>query len=341
VIVVFSLSFPHLEGLLGLARRDGVDIRPTLLRVLTDLYVQKSVHSPDEERHYTELALRLLDAVDIPVRRAVAARLAHHPDAPLAVLGRLARDVAEIAAIVRPHAWGSSPRQPLAREDGAGALAHYGVQGIAREQAPTDLGTPDSLARPDDLSDLFFAADAAERRLILFNIEFAPLAPIQPILGTSASELAGRLETAALTRNTGELMRIIENACEIDHSHAERIVSDRSGEPIVVAAKALAVPADVLQRILLFLNADVGHSVARVYELAALFDEITSTAARCMVAIWRGSHRANAKPIRYAPVHWNDESSGSREIASPQPRRMGPPLSADRRRLDRRRPPGG
>ena len=58
--------FPKLEGLDSLARRDGVDIRPTLVRVLTDLYVQKASHTSEEERHYTELVLRLLDSVDIP-----------------------------------------------------------------------------------------------------------------------------------------------------------------------------------------------------------------------------------------------------------------------------------
>ena len=40
-----SAIFPKLEGLDSLARRDGVDIRPTLVRVLTDLYVQKAAHS--------------------------------------------------------------------------------------------------------------------------------------------------------------------------------------------------------------------------------------------------------------------------------------------------------
>src|SRR3954451_21696872 len=35
---------PGFDGLMTLSRREGVDIRPTLLRVLTDLYVQTSVH---------------------------------------------------------------------------------------------------------------------------------------------------------------------------------------------------------------------------------------------------------------------------------------------------------
>ena len=42
---------PGLESLVDLACRDGVDIRPTLLRVLTDLYVQKHVHTSEEEHH--------------------------------------------------------------------------------------------------------------------------------------------------------------------------------------------------------------------------------------------------------------------------------------------------
>ncbi|MGB7076774.1 MAG: hypothetical protein WBD53_06260, partial [Xanthobacteraceae bacterium] len=61
-----SASLSHLINLSRVGLRGGVDMRPTLLRVLTDLYVQKLTHTVDEERHYTELALRLLDAVDVP-----------------------------------------------------------------------------------------------------------------------------------------------------------------------------------------------------------------------------------------------------------------------------------
>ena len=43
-----SPLFPGFDGLMTLSRREGVDIRPTLLRVLTDLYVQASAHSADE-----------------------------------------------------------------------------------------------------------------------------------------------------------------------------------------------------------------------------------------------------------------------------------------------------
>src|ERR1700745_2517731 len=65
--------FPGFDGLMTLSRREGVDIRPTLLRVLTDLYVQASAHSGDEERQFAELASRLIDQVDDAMREPPAA----------------------------------------------------------------------------------------------------------------------------------------------------------------------------------------------------------------------------------------------------------------------------
>ena len=98
-----SVNLSSLDNLTHLGLRGGVDMRPTLLRVLTDLYVQKLAHTPDEERHYTELALRLLDAVDVPTRTAVAARLSRHLSPPRRVIERLARDLPDVAAAVRAH----------------------------------------------------------------------------------------------------------------------------------------------------------------------------------------------------------------------------------------------
>ena len=79
-----------LDSLVDLACRDGVEIRPTLLRVVTDLYVQKSSHSPEEEAQYVELALGLIDAVDPLTRGTVTATLSAYPGAPEMVLRKLA-----------------------------------------------------------------------------------------------------------------------------------------------------------------------------------------------------------------------------------------------------------
>src|SRR6267142_3351055 len=83
------LLFPGFDGLMTLSRREGVDIRPTLLRVLTDLYVQTSAHSDDEERQFVELTSRLIDEVDDATRAVVRARLAIYPGTPAEVLKRL------------------------------------------------------------------------------------------------------------------------------------------------------------------------------------------------------------------------------------------------------------
>src|SRR6516225_3854865 len=87
--MIRSPLFPGFDGLLTLSRREGVDIRPTLLRVLTDLYVQASAHSSDEARHFIELTSRLIDEVDDATRAAVRARLAVYPGTPIEVLRKL------------------------------------------------------------------------------------------------------------------------------------------------------------------------------------------------------------------------------------------------------------
>src|SRR6266403_4053578 len=81
--------FPGFDGLMTLSRREGVDIRPTLLRVLTDLYVQTNAHSADEERQFVELTSRLIDQVDDATRAAVRARLAIYPATPAEIMDKL------------------------------------------------------------------------------------------------------------------------------------------------------------------------------------------------------------------------------------------------------------
>jgi Uncharacterised protein conserved in bacteria (DUF2336) len=267
-----SFLSPTLDGLVDLACRDGVDIRPTLLRVLTDLYVQKPTHSPDEEVQYIELASGLIDAVDAPTRAAVAARLAAYPAAPAAIRRRL----------------GGIP--PAA-----------------------DAPRPGETKPEPDLADLFFAAGAEERRLILINLDAAlpSAAPRRPAV---SGDVIGRLETAALQRSTHEFCRTLERALGISRALTERIVRDPSGEPIVVAARAIGMKAAVLQRILLFLNPQVGQSVQRVYELARLYDELTPAAAERMLTIWRQTG-GSAKP-RHEPLHWDDEQRNARSQAT-------------------------
>src|SRR6202045_566210 len=116
-------TLSSLNGLADIGLRSGVDMRPTLIRVLTDLYVQKLTHTAEEERHYTELALRLLDGVDVATRATVAGRLARHLAPPLRVMERLARDLPGVAEPVRAHPLLQPGGKPAASEVPASAAA--------------------------------------------------------------------------------------------------------------------------------------------------------------------------------------------------------------------------
>ncbi len=394
------MKLPNLagfEGLIDLDRR-GVDIRPTLLRVLTDQYLHRRIHTLDEERQYTELTLRLLDETDVPARAAVATRLAAHPNAPRAIILRLARDLlavaepvlrsspqlapADLDAIARdrgptyaaiiaertssrptPHS-ASHPSTPptvarpnemqrqaqrptppqrqappvsASRTDGCtavGAAVEANTPNVKPGMKP-DLQpdmTPDMTPAMDakELCGLFFAADSLERRLILISLEYLPTAaPNLPMVMQQGD--IWRLESSALQHKTEAVLRELERALGISRRTALRVVEDDSGEPIVAAAKAMELPADVLQRILLFMNPRVGQSVDRVYELAGLYADITVDAARRLIGIWRDADPPDLRTAKHAAL-WQDAVEQARTALSditrrvPTPRRESPAL---------------
>ena len=170
------------------------------------------------------------------------------------MIDRLERDVAEVAAPIPAHAPSPHGHDPQ-------KLPH----GISHA-APTGA---------DDLSEAFF-----QRRR-----RGAPADPVEfriRIRRPAAGDAAGtshrrhrRLEQAALERNSAQFIGHLHRLLGLSREQTRRIVEDPSGEPIVVAAKALSMPTEILQRVLLFLNPAIGHSVSRVFDLSHLFAEIT------------------------------------------------------------------
>jgi hypothetical protein len=329
-------SLPSLESLAGLLR-GGVDMRPTLLRVLTDLYVQKLAHSADEDRHYTELALRLLDAVDLPTRVSVARRLARHLSPPAPVIKRLAADLPDVAEPVREHllrqqaapaAAGARPAQSNPEPTVSARAADAARQDSQRESEPVHRdapppNVPNALAADvaSELNEMFLAADARERRIILLNIEIVAPIPAGMAAIDRDVAVAQRLESAALARHGENLAQELARALHITGAQARRIVSDNLGEPIVAAAKALNMPRDAVYRMLLFINSAIGHSVARMHALAALYDEMPMQAAEHMVAIWQALNGNERAASKYRPLYWNDEARARARSASVAVRR--------------------
>src|ERR1700753_285710 len=149
--------FSGFDGLMNLSRREGVDIRPTLLRVLTDLYVQTNTHSEQEARQFVELTSRLIDQVDDATRAAVRARLALYPATPAPVLKQLGLKPANPDQPV-PFAHEIRPVQAAAASKRAG-----------KPDQPRERVAPRLSMQPKDaaeLSGLFFGASSPERALI-------------------------------------------------------------------------------------------------------------------------------------------------------------------------------
>ncbi|MDB5649448.1 MAG: hypothetical protein JWL62_968 [Hyphomicrobiales bacterium] len=72
----------------GGLNEDGAT-RPVLLRVLTDLFVMRPMHTQDELRQFLEIAMRVVgDAGDAEIEH-VARQLCDHQDAPVALIDRL------------------------------------------------------------------------------------------------------------------------------------------------------------------------------------------------------------------------------------------------------------
>ena len=320
-------SLRSLEGLTSFGLRGGGDMRPTLLRVLTDLYVQKLTHNSEEDRYYTELALRLLDSVDVATRTAVATRLAHHLAPPSRVIERLAGDLPEVRAALLQHAAAAMARTAVVPQQKT--LAAPSATPVS---LPKDAGTIPARIGVDiagELNELFFAANADERRLILLNLHIVAALPaaLPDIVRDTA--IGRRLEAAALARKREEFVQVLAPALRISREQARRVAGDELGEPIVVAAKALAIPRDVLYRILLFVNTAVGHSVERVHALAVLYDEMAPQAAHDLVATWQAlpvEAGSGAGPRRHAAAG----RLGPRDTTAMR-RMPAPPLRSVRR----------
>jgi len=229
--------------------------RPTLLWTVTSLYVKKLKHSAEEEQQFTALVLGLLDAVDAQTRLAVSNKMLQYPHVPSAIRRRL-----------------------LGEEIASGGFAESSSSG--RDGCPA----------MKELSESFFSATAHERRLILLNLPYSALKPVPPIPAATSRDSSDWLEAAAVGHNGEMFAGELERTIGIPQALSRRMIDDPLGEPIVVIAVALGMPASVLKRILLCLNPMIGQAAQRLYDLARLHREIGSESALRLIAIWRATH---------------------------------------------------
>ena len=314
--------FHGFDGLMTLSRREGVDIRPTLLRVLTDLYVQTSDHTLDEERQFAELATRLIDEVDDATRAAVRARLAIYPNTPREIAWKLQLKY-------------TTNKQQAALEDDEHVLlddtfidpaADLEIVSEPEVPAAAVMPAPTMSMQPDDaakLIEMFLAADKSHRAQMLHGLTNTPLKPSTPVDPRRAARAVTALEQAALAADSAGFAAELADALILTSMVATQIVNEPGGEPLACALKALGMPGESYQRVLLFLNPSLGASVMDVYRLARLYEVIELRTALIMLAAWRGSALA-ATRAKYRPALYDDErqrarstSVQSRPIAQP------------------------
>jgi hypothetical protein len=306
--------FPGFDGLMTLSRREGVDIRPTLLRVLTDLYVQARSHSPDEERQFVELTSRLIEQVDDATRAAVRARLAIYPGTPLKTMIQLG---------LRP----AHPNDPVPLAE---KIAASEPEPAPRAPTQAELRMASNLSmQPKDaaeISELFFAAEGPERAAILHNLNDTPLKASARIPEHRAARALHILEMAAFASDAENFALELGEALILPSPIAARVTSDPGGEPLACAMKALSTPSPIFQRILLFLNPEFGTSVQKVFRIARMYERLTERSALVMISAWRGSSMALAR-AKYRPALYDDDRQRAR-VAPGERRPAAQPGSA-------------
>jgi hypothetical protein len=307
-----SSLFPGFDGLITLSRREGVDVRPTLLRVLTDLYVQTSRHSEEEARQFIELTSRLIDQVDDATRAAVRARLAVYPDTPVEVSLKLGLN--PFRAAPPPQASEIAPPPPV-------AIVPIKPPSEAQLRVASNLSMQPKDAA--EINDMFSRANASERALILHNLQETPLQASARIPAARAARAIETLEMAAFAADIENFTLELGEALILPSRVAAQVVNDASGEPLACACRALQMPSPVFLRILLFLKSEFGASVQTVYRLSRLYDRLSERSALIMLAAWRGSTMA-ATRAKYRPSLYDDERHRAR--AAPAETRPAPVL---------------
>jgi hypothetical protein len=175
-----------------------------------------------------------------------------------------------------------------------------------------------------EIGDMFLNASTPERRILLAELEHA-LGSGEGIESIEPDEGIGILEAAATEHRVEDFTGALAELLQLPRATAQRISEDPSGEPIIVAAKALGMPPDSLLRVLLLLNPEIGQSVHRVFDLVNLYREVTPEVALTLTRSWRGGGTIERRSGRYQPTTWVEPGARARRIspeARPQPSRI-------------------
>ena len=168
---------------------------------------------------------------------------------------------------------------------------------------PDSVEQPETATQSDELCELFFAAGSPERRLILHQSRLCNMGAVASRRRCSAPKSGGLKRPRCRHNTRGGDPRT--RACARRSPTGRRAASSKTNwaSRSWSRPRPCNMPADVLQRMLLFMNPRVGQSVDRVYELAALYSEISVEAARRLIAILRSGRSVPIGDTRARSLH--------------------------------------
>jgi len=315
---------PDLSGLIELSRVEHIDLKPVILRVQADLFLQAAARDRAAVEAFEALACGLIPTVDEDTALIVAQKLAPCPETPQAVLARLAErggPVRDAVVALTPNL--SETLLAAAHRDGTpleGALARRTDLGRSAQAALTaegDVSIDLTLARNAGLA---LASDTAESLVARArgNAELArallartdlPAATLAPLfLLADAERRAGIVQaveavaalrpTAPAPRDLGRVLTQFSAARDV--TGFVGALAEALGLPtgflraapdagtrydlLTLALRAAGLDEEEAVYVFLTLNETVARSAGRVFDLVKLFRTTSRPAARDLVS---------------------------------------------------------
>ena len=320
--------------------RDG-----TLLRAATALFCQEPNHDRDAIRRYEQLAIHLLPKLKPKDRAFVASLLGGRQDAPPSVMRVLARDAIGVAGPVLRHSKSLSTIDLLGVIAATGVDHHQLIAGrsdlsadvlraleIARK-TPSGDSTGSEVDTEDDsnVTQPEVPAQASTNAAPAYS-EFleAPTDRRLRILGEASdhqwraagtngssrldqvlrrSYASAEIVVAAKRKDRAGLVAAFTHALGISSEVATQLLSDPSGEPLVLMVRAAGLNEADGRTVLLLANKQIGESVDAFLRLADLFASLEAPIAEAFIEAWRPN--APKRQGKHVPVYSGEMDRGT------------------------------
>ena len=324
--------------------RDG-----TLLRAATALFCQEPMHDRDAVRRYEQLAIHLLPKLKSNDRAFVASLLGGREDAPPSVMRLLARDVIGVAGPALRHSTSLSTIDLLGVIAATGVDHHQLIAGrsdlspdvlraldIAGNKTPvdsarlaaetdSDLVAADEAPAPDTTNAVpacseFLQAPAERRLRILGEASDRKWRAVatsgNPRLGKvlRRSYASAEIVVAAKRKDRAGLVAAFTHALGITSEVATMLLSDPSGEPLVLMVRAAGLGDADGRTVLLLANKKIGESVDAFLRLADLYASLEPAIAEAFIDAWRPAS-SKRKPI-HVPVYSRGIDRAAKETSA-------------------------